>query len=508
MTSVDSNRADRARRAEVLAGAAADALLLVHDGPAVSGRIVLDEHDSAGRAVAGAVAAFHAFLDHAEFRIHAGRAHMVLRLLFLGDLPDGAGRAKFGAAGALRAAVAALVGHLGLHEVLEVRGGTEHVVRALGDTQLAGRATAVEVLDALGSGGRHRDVTLGHFLVQDGGEAAVHLLLLRLQCGRSHGQRGAGDERPAARVALFRCPIRSGMTVRVIAGLTGNLLLPPGELILQPTELAGVDAVEAVHAAGVVDLAVLYVDAGGLAVVLALLAALAHVRVDHRAEHREAGEETQCRAHGADGVAIRATVPPGQDDHHDERDRSHDEGGQAAQPDFLVIEGVAVRPLRQGGEEVVHPEIDRLEQVLNDASPSAVRGQQGHERLNAHDEGDDKERPHPVAQPLHFGAVAVRLAVLVLAFARHVEVCYSVLEYAQRADDGAIDPSENEGQEDETDDDGHIQGHHGRQELDLRHPAQPSVQRSREVEKQQRDAQPEDDGQRDAYFPKHLTFCC
>ena len=123
---------------------------------------------------------------------------MVLRLFFLGDLPDGAGRAKLGAAGALRAAVAALVGHLGLHEVLEVRRRTEHVVRALGHAKLAGRAAAVEILDALGSGGRDRDVPLGHFLVQDGGETAVHLLLLRLQRGRSHGQRGAGDERPAA----------------------------------------------------------------------------------------------------------------------------------------------------------------------------------------------------------------------------------------------------------------------------------------------------------------------
>ena len=113
-----------------------------------------------------------------------------------------------------------------------------------------------------------------------------------------------------------------------------------------------------------------------------------------------------------------------------------------------------------------------------------------------------------VAQPLHFGAVAVRLAVLVLALARHVEVRHAVLEHAQRADDGAVDPSEDQGQEDEADDDGDVEGHHGRQELDLRHPSQPSVQRSREVEEQQRDAQPEDNGQRDAYFPKHLTFYC
>ena len=241
---------------------------------------------------------------------------------------------------------------------------------------------------------------------------------------------------------------------------------------------------------------------------LALLAALAHVRVDHRTEHRETGEEAQRGAHGADGVAIRAAVAPGQDDHHHERGDGHEEGGQAAEPDFLLIEGVAAGPLGDRGEEVVHPQVDRLEQVLDDASPGAVRGQQGHERLHAHDEGDDEDRPHPVAQPLHFGAVAVGLAVLVLALARHVEVRHAILEHAQRADDGAVDPSEDQGQEDEADDDGDVEGHHGRQELDLRHPAQPSVQRSGEVQEQQRDAQPEDDGQRDAYFPKHLTFYC
>ena len=240
----------------------------------------------------------------------------------------------------------------------------------------------------------------------------------------------------------------------------------------------------------------------------ALLAALAHVRVDHRTEHREAGEEAQRRAHGADGVAIRATVLPGEDDHHHESDGGHDEGGQAPQPDLLRVEGVTVRPLSDRGEEVVYPEVHRLEQVLDDASPGAVRGQQGHERLYAHDEGDDEERPHSIAQPLHLRAVAVRLAVLVLALAGDVQVRHSVLEDAQRADDGAIDTPEDERQEDEADDDGHIEGHYGRQELDLRHPAQPSVQRSGEVQEQQRDAQPEENGQRDAYFPKHLTFYC
>ena len=222
MPSIDGDRTDRACRAEVLAGAAADAALLVHHRTAIAGFLVFHQADGAGGAVAGAVAALHAFLHHAESGIHAGRAHMVLRLLLLGDSLDGPGRAEFRAAGAFRAAVAALVGHLGLHQVLEVRRRTEHVVRAFGHAQLAGGAAAVEILHAFGSGRRDGNVALRHFLVQKHGEPAVHLLLLGAQRGAAHGQRRPGDERPAA-----------GRLLRFAR--SDFLLLPPCKPILQPT---------------------------------------------------------------------------------------------------------------------------------------------------------------------------------------------------------------------------------------------------------------------------------
>ena len=277
---------------------------------------------------------------------------------------------------------------------------------------------------------------------------------------------------------------------------------------MQRPELAGVDAVEAVHAAGVVDLVLGDIDAGGLALVLTLLAVLALFRVDDRAEHGETGEETQRGSHGADGVAVGASVLPGQHDHDDECDDGNDESGQAPQPYFLLIESVTAGPFGQGGEQVVHPDIHRLEEVLDDASPGAVRGQEGHQRLHTGDEGDDEEHPDAIAQPLHFGAVVVGLVVLLPAFAGDIEMRYPVLEHAQRADDGTIDAAEDKRQEDKADDDGHIEGQDGGEELHLGHPAQPSVQRSREVQEQQRDAQPEDDRQCDAEFLKHKSFYC
>ena len=245
------------------------------------------------------------------------------------------------------------------------------------------------------------------------------------------------------------------------------------------------------------------IDARRLAVVLAHLAVLALVRVDDRAEHRKAGKEAQRRAHRTYRVAIGAPVLPGQDNHRDQRDDGHDEGRQAPQPDFLIIESIAIGPLRQGSEQVVDPDVNRLEQVLDDAAPRAVRRQKGNERLHTRDERDDEQNPDPVAQPLQLGAVAVRLAVFLLAFACHVQVRHSVLENAQRADDGAIDPAEDQGQQDKADDDGDIDGQHGRQKLQLCHPAEPSVQRPGEIQEQQRDAQPEYHGQCDANLFKH-----
>ena len=203
MPSIHRDGADGPGRAQVLAGAAADAHGLVHDRAGEAVLIVLDHPDGAGGAVAGAVAAGCPVLRDAQRAVHLGRTHMVLRLLFLGDFQDGPRGAHLGAAGALRPAVAALVGHLGLHEMLQVRGGTKDAVRALRYAQLAGRAPAVEILDALGSRRRNGHVAVRNLLVQDRGETAIDLLLLRLERRRSYGQRRAGHECASAFVLNF-----------------------------------------------------------------------------------------------------------------------------------------------------------------------------------------------------------------------------------------------------------------------------------------------------------------
>lgn len=59
--------------------------------------------------------------------------------------------------------------------------------------------------------------------------------------------------------------------------------------------------------------------------------------------------------------------------------------------------------------------------------------------------------------------------------------------HAQRADDRAVDPAQQQRQQNQRDDHADIQGEQRGQELDLRRPTQPRMNRPREVEEQGRD---------------------
>ena len=136
--------------------------------------------------------------------------------------------------------------------------------------------------------------------------------------------------------------------------------------------LAGVDAIEAHHATAIVDGVVLRVDASGLAIAGTESAGVALAGVDDGLQPREAGEESQHGAHGADGVAIGSSVAPSQHAEDDEGEDGHQKGGAALDPYFGGVEGVAFSLFGKVGEEVVSPQVEGGEEVGNDASPSAI----------------------------------------------------------------------------------------------------------------------------------------
>ena len=74
----------------------------------------------------------------------------------------------------------------------------------------------------------------------------------------------------------------------------------------------------------------------------------------------------------------------------------------------------------------------------------------------------------------------------------------NILENPQRADDRAIHPAEDEGEDRQAHDDRHIDGQDGGQQLQLGHPAQVQVQYPREIQQQQGDSYEEHTGQHDS----------
>ena len=127
------NRAERSGGAEVLAGAAADAGVFIdgrHLHRAVRA-LVVHHRDGSRGTVAGAVAAADTVgEDHTVLFDPHGMTDMLHGLFFPRDGLDGAGGADLATARAFGTAVTALKRHRGLHEMLQVGGGTQDIVGA------------------------------------------------------------------------------------------------------------------------------------------------------------------------------------------------------------------------------------------------------------------------------------------------------------------------------------------------------------------------------------------
>ena len=126
------NRAERSGRAEVLAGAAADAFVLVngrHLHLAVLSFIVYHLDGTSGAMTCTVAAADTVSQHHAVLFDPNGMTDMLHGLFFPCDGFDGTSRADLAATRAFGTAVAALKRHRGLHEVHHVGGWTQDVVR-------------------------------------------------------------------------------------------------------------------------------------------------------------------------------------------------------------------------------------------------------------------------------------------------------------------------------------------------------------------------------------------
>ena len=247
---------------------------------------------------------------------------------------------------------------------------------------------------------------------------------------------------------------------------------------------AFIQAVHACHATAVINFVGFGVDARCLAVACAKSAAVALLGIYDRFEKRIPGQETEHRTYRTNRVAVRTSASPCQYDEHDKSKGRNDEGGQAFHPHLRFIKSVAVRPFRQICQQIIAPLIDGSEETGSDAPVRAIRFEQRSNRMKAHacNEGHGKHCQHSVTQPFPGGRIA-ETVFLPLA----CKPGNDILKYAERADNGAIDASEQQGQCNKQQYHACIQCEQCGEELYFRHPAHPAVQRSGEIEEQERD---------------------
>ena len=142
--------------------------------------------------MAGAVAALYAVaVGNAVVGNDYGKTDVDVGLLLACDVTYGTGGAHLDAARALGTAEATLERHLGLHHRLQLVGWAQHLVGTFAYAELAGGATAAEVVEAQRAGGLQRNAAVRYLLLLHDGQSAVHTLLLRLdRCGS--GNQGCG----------------------------------------------------------------------------------------------------------------------------------------------------------------------------------------------------------------------------------------------------------------------------------------------------------------------------
>lgn len=203
------------------------------------------------------------------------------------------------------------------------------------------------------------------------------------------------------------------------------------------------------------------------------------------------------------GIAVGSPVSPGQHGQHDECGCGDHERGEALQPHLRFVKGIAAGTLGEASQQVVAPAAYRGEKVGGDTSVGAVRSNQGRKRSEAggHAEGEQSEQS--VAEPFPFRGIG-ETVFLLFPFSAYPR--YDVLHHSQRADNGTIDPPEEQCQHNQPDHHARIRGKQRGQELQLCRPAQPGMDGSREIKKQSRNRDIKKYGKRQSYPSQHISY--
>ena len=218
-----------------------------------------------------------------------------------------------------------------------------------------------------------------------------------------------------------------------------------------------------------------------LAVARAQSARIAFGRVDNGSEKREFREKPEHRSHGTNSVAIGATAAPREKtDDHKRRNR-HRKHADSLEPHVDGIKGVAVGVRSKKSQNIVARNPYRRKKIRGDSAVRAIGGNQRGSRNETRRDRRRKEGEKADSQ------IRLRFCIfhsVALAPIRQFEK--DILQHSERADDGTVNPAEQQRQQYQRRNYRKVGGKERGQKLDFRSPSQPRPNRTREVEEQQR----------------------
>lgn len=484
---LDVDGCEWTRRAQMFACATTDTTVVVdswnlHRSLVI--RIDRNHRDGSRRTTAGTVAATDA-VGHLDTIVlnKDGTAYLQARLtghfllVGLAQGQDGASRTDVATGMALGTAMTILEAHHRLHEGVEIRRWTEHLVGASRDTELATYALVAQIAEREGTWRTEWGLSHVRLLVREGDVTAIDGLLLGLEgdgCG--HGD-GCSQERTSG-----------GTSLLLLGGSWGWFSLDRfDKTILQSILLAAVETVEAIDTTGSVDGTSLGVDGHSLALTLTEAASLTFIFIYLYAHEADTGEITQNRTYRTDRVAIETTAEPCHQTYDDERSPSYDETRSSMYPVLNGIEGITFMSLGPRSHLIVEPHRHRAKQIASNTAIRTIRSQSYDHDAHAQYQTDDKHDQNGQTcdlDPLRVHVVETSELANILRAKFTRDPREDVLHHAHWADDGTIDTSIQQGQDGQHNYDADIGCQYSWEELELCHPTQPGLYRACYVEEQ------------------------
>ena len=249
---------------------------------------------------------------------------------------------------------------------------------------------------------------------------------------------------------------------------------------------------------------ILGIDATGFAIASTKSTTIALFQVKDRTQEREVTDVAQHCAYRTDGVAIRASTPPGKNANDDKCCHCHTKRQSRTHPHIYGIERIRIVVFGNGSQSVVNPHIEGLQQVGGYTPIGAVGGNEDCKTVQSCYHQHQEQQKHQSTKHTLRWRITVFVGQLrLLVFAEHPTLANprnNVLHHTQGANDRTIDASKQESQQNKPDNYAHVQSQYSRQELNLRHPGKIVLCCSREIEEEHSHSHPKDDGQCDTDF--------